>query len=122
MCRTAEDKTNGISCFMIPYAQHKDSVSFGENEIKMGWSGSPTAAVYFDNVRIHKRYMIGEENKGFKNAMMALDGGRLNIAACSLGAAHRCLEDAIMYVLQPRQTFGIKTCPSFRIYNLRSQI
>ena len=77
--------TKGITCFMIPYEEHKENISFGEKETKMGWHASPTATVYFDNVRIHKRYMIGKENEGFKYAMMALDGGRINIAACSLG-------------------------------------
>ena len=79
------ENTRGITCFLIPYEEHKDNISFGENETKMGWNGSPTATVYFDNVRIHKRYIIGKENAGFKYAMMALDGGRINIAACSLG-------------------------------------
>ena len=83
--------TKGISCFMIPYADHKDNIGFGEQEIKMGWNGSPTATVYFDNVRIHKRYMIGKENMGFNYAMMALDGGRVNIAACSLGIIHHSI-------------------------------
>ena len=132
------DKTKGITCFLIPYEEHKDNISFGENETKMGWNGSPTATVYFDNVRIHKRYIIGQENEGFKYAMMALDGGRLNIAACSLGmilnvydfiihklysfmnciykigAAHRCLEDAIKYSLEPRETFGKKNLAQFQ--------
>jgi len=116
MCRTdaAAEKTKGISCFMIPYDEHRENISFGENEVKMGWNGSPTAMVYFDNVRIHKRFMIGRENHGFKYAMMALDGGRLNIAACSLGAAHRCLEEAIKYALTPRETFGKANLASFQ--------
>eukprot|EP01084_Bolivina_argentea_P210241 357928_1 len=108
MARTdsSVDNTKGITCFMIPYSEYKNEISFGENEIKMGWNASPTASVYFDNIRIHKSFIIGKENAGFKYAMMALDGGRRNIAACSLGAAHRCLEDAIKYALSPRQTFG----------------
>ena len=112
---------------MIPYDEHKDNIQFGDIEDKMGWNGSPTSMVYFDNVRIHKKYMIGIENEGFKYAMMALDGGRLNIAACSLGAAHRCLEEAIKYSLEPRTTFNKPNIASFQhiqfeIANLASDL
>ena len=116
MCRTdfTADKTKGITCFLVPYAEHKESISFGEREVKMGWHGSPTATVYFDNVRLHKRFRIGAENEGFKYAMKALDGGRLNIAACSLGAAHRCLEEAIKYALAGRPTFEKANLAAFQ--------
>jgi len=116
MCRTdfTADKTKGITCFMVPHAEHKDTVSFGDNEVKMGWHGSPTATVFFDNVRLHKRYRIGAENEGFKYAMKALDGGRLNIAACSLGAAHRCLEEAVKYALDNRPTFEAGNLAAFQ--------
>jgi len=116
MCRTdfTADKTKGITCFLVPYDEHRDSISFGEREVKMGWHGSPTATVYFDNVRIHKRFRIGAENEGFKYAMKALDGGRLNIAACSLGAAHRCLEEAIKYALDGRPTFEAANLAAFQ--------
>ena len=116
MCRTdfTADNTKGITCFLVPAAEHSDSISFGDREVKMGWHGSPTATVFFDDVRIHKRFRIGAENAGFKYAMKALDGGRLNIAACSLGAAHRCLEEAIKYALDSRPTFGRANLAAFQ--------
>jgi len=116
MARTddAVENTKGISCFLIDAKEHSDSISFGEREVKMGWHGSPTATVFLDDVRVHKRCLIGGENEGFKIAMKALDGGRLNIAACSLGAAHRCLEEAMAYSLSPRETFGKRNVGSFQ--------
>lgn len=73
----------------------------------MGWTIQPTALVTFDNVRIPARFRIGDEGIGFKIAMMALDGGRINIASCSLGGAAFCLEAAKKY-LHSRKQFGKK--------------
>lgn len=103
MVRTGEDGPKGVSCFIIP----KDSkgLSFGANEKKMGWSSQPTAQVLFDDLRIPARNRIGEEGEGFKFAMMGLDGGRLNIAACSLGTAQRAFDKAVDYA-KDRQQFG----------------
>ncbi len=103
MVRTGEDGPKGVSCFIIP----KDSkgLSFGANEKKMGWSSQPTAQVLFDDLRIPARNRIGEEGEGFKFAMMGLDGGRLNIAACSLGTAQRAFDKAVAYA-KDRQQFG----------------
>ena len=80
-------------------------LSFGSQERKLGWHSQPTAAVIFDNCRIPEEQMVGEPGDGFKIAMKGLDGGRLNIGACSLGGAQRCLDDAVSYVKERRQ-FG----------------
>jgi len=80
-------------------------VSFGANERKLGWHSQPTAMVNFEDVRVPVANRIGAEGQGFKIAMAGLDGGRLNIAACSLGGAQRCLDEAISYVKERRQ-FG----------------
>ncbi len=93
----------GISCLVI----EKDmaGVSFGLPERKLGWNASPTAQVIFDNVRVPVENRVGAEGDGFRFAMMGLDGGRLNIGACSLGGAQRCLDEAITYT-KDRKQFG----------------
>jgi alkylation response protein AidB-like acyl-CoA dehydrogenase len=103
MARTGADGPKGISCFVI----EKDmaGVSFGAPERKLGWNASPTAQVIFDNVRVPVENLVGVEGQGFSIAMAGLDGGRLNIGACSLGGAQRCLDEAIQYVKDRRQ-FG----------------
>jgi alkylation response protein AidB-like acyl-CoA dehydrogenase len=104
MARTDQgSKAGGISCFVV----EKDTpgLSFGNQERKMGWHSQPTAAVLFDDCRVPAGNMVGAPGDGFKIAMKGLDGGRLNIGACSLGGAQRCLEDAIAYVKERRQ-FG----------------
>merc|ERR1712013_399634 len=75
MARTDDsvENTKGISCFLVDAKEHEGAISFGEREAKMGWHGSPTATVFLDDVRIHKRFLIGTENEGFKIAMKALD-------------------------------------------------
>ena len=80
MVGTGKDGSDGISCFII----EKDTpgLSFGANEKKMGWNSQPTAQVIFEDCRVPVENRIGEEGEGFKFAMMGLDGGRLNIAAC----------------------------------------
>ena len=103
MVRTGEDGPKGISCLVID--KDTPGVSFGANERKLGWHSQPTRQVMFDNVRIPVANRLGAEGEGFRIAMMGLDGGRLNIGACSLGGAQRCLDEAVAYVKDRRQ-FG----------------
>jgi alkylation response protein AidB-like acyl-CoA dehydrogenase len=103
MVRTSDNGSKGISCLVIEKDQ--EGVSFGANEKKLGWNSSPTAQVNFDNVKVPVENRVGAEGDGFKFAMAGLDGGRLNIGACSLGGAQRCLDEAIAYV-KDRQQFG----------------
>ncbi|KPF56841.1 MULTISPECIES: acyl-CoA dehydrogenase family protein [unclassified Novosphingobium] len=103
MVRTGEDGPRGISCVLV----EKDTpgLSFGAPERKLGWNASPTAQVILENVRVPVTNRLGAEGEGFRIAMAGLDGGRLNIGACSLGGAQRCLDEAIAYVKERRQ-FG----------------
>ncbi len=103
MVRTGADGPKGISCLVV----EKDmaGVSFGAQEKKLGWHSQPTAQVNFDGVRVPVSHRIGAEGGGFKIAMIGLDGGRLNIGACSLGGAQRCLDEALRYTDERRQ-FG----------------
>jgi len=103
MVRTGEEGPKGITCLVI----EKDmaGVSFGAQERKLGWHSQPTAQVNFDGVRVPVANRIGGEGEGFRIAMMGLDGGRLNIGACSLGGAQRCLDEAIAYTTERKQ-FG----------------
>lgn len=103
MVRTGEDGPKGISCLVID--KDTTGVSFGANERKLGWHSQPTRQVMFDNVRVPVANRLGTEGEGFRIAMMGLDGGRLNIGACSLGGAQRCLDESIAYVKDRRQ-FG----------------
>ena len=103
MVRTSDNGAKGISCLVIEKEQ--EGVSFGANEKKLGWNSSPTAQVMFDNVKVPVENRVGAEGDGFKFAMAGLDGGRLNIGACSLGGAQRCLDEAIQYV-KDRSQFG----------------
>ena len=103
MVRTSDNGAKGISCLVIEKDQ--EGVSFGANEKKLGWNSSPTAQVSFDNVHVPVENRVGAEGDGFKFAMAGLDGGRLNIGACSLGGAQRCLDEAIQYV-KDRSQFG----------------
>lgn len=103
MVRTGEDGPRGISCLVIE--KDMPGVSFGAPERKLGWHSQPTAQVIFDDVRVPVANRVGGEGEGFRIAMMGLDGGRLNIAACSLGGAQRCLDEAIAYTRERRQ-FG----------------
>ncbi|MEL7043342.1 MAG: acyl-CoA dehydrogenase family protein [Pseudomonadota bacterium] len=103
MARTSDDGAKGISTFVV----EKDApgLSFGKNESKMGWRAQPTATVSFDDCIVPAENRIGQEGDGFKYAMAGLDGGRLNIAACSLGGAQDALERALAYA-QDRKQFG----------------
>ncbi|WP_136161314.1 acyl-CoA dehydrogenase family protein [Sphingomonas flavalba] len=103
MVRTGEDGPKGISCLVIE--KDMPGVSFGAQERKLGWHAQPTAQVNFDGVRVPVANRIGGEGEGFRIAMAGLDGGRLNIGACSLGGAQRALDDAIAYTRERRQ-FG----------------
>ncbi len=103
MVRTGEDGPKGISCLVIE--KDMPGVSFGANEKKLGWHSQPTRQVIFDGVRVPGANMVGGEGEGFRIAMMGLDGGRLNIGACSLGGAQRCLDEAIAYT-KDRKQFG----------------
>lgn len=93
----------GVSCFLI----EKDTpgLSFGANERKMGWNSQPTAQVIFEDCHVPVENLLGEEGDGFKFAMKGLDGGRLNIAACSLGTAQRAFDKALTYAGE-REQFG----------------
>ena len=101
--RTGADGAGGISAFAV----HKDThgLSFGPEEKKMGWNAQPTRQVIFENCEVPAENLIGEENGGFKFAMTGLDGGRINIGACSLGAAWSALDKSIAYIHE-RQAFG----------------
>ncbi len=103
MVRTGEDGPKGISCLVIE--KDMPGVSFGAPERKLGWHSQPTAQVNFDGVRVPVENLVGEEGQGFSIAMMGLDGGRLNIGACSLGGAQRCIDEAVRYTKDRRQ-FG----------------
>jgi alkylation response protein AidB-like acyl-CoA dehydrogenase len=103
MVRTGGDGAKGISCLVIE--KDMDGVSFGAPERKLGWNASPTAQVILDNVKVPVANRVGAEGDGFRFAMAGLDGGRLNIGACSLGGAQRCLDEAIKYTKE-RQQFG----------------
>lgn len=103
MVRTGDNGAKGISCLVV----EKDTpgLSFGAPEKKLGWNSSPTAQVIFEDCRVPVANRVGAEGDGFRFAMMGLDGGRLNIGACSLGGAQRCLDEAIKYTKE-RQQFG----------------
>jgi len=105
MVRTGDKSSAGISTLMI----EKDSpgISFGAQEKKMGWNSQPTAQVIFEDCRVPVKNLLGNEGDGFKIAMKGLDGGRLNIAACSLGTAQSAFERAVEYV-GDREQFGKK--------------
>jgi alkylation response protein AidB-like acyl-CoA dehydrogenase len=103
MVRTGEDGPKGISCLVIE--KGAPGLSFGKKERKMGWNSQPTAQVIFDNCRVPVANRLGAEGEGFRIAMMGLDGGRINIGACSVGTARAALEEAKAYV-SDRKQFG----------------
>ena len=103
MVRTGEPGPKGISCLVVE--KGTPGLSFGKQEHKLGWKSQPTAAVIFENCRVPVANRIGEEGEGFRIAMKGLDGGRLNIAACSVGGARFCLEQAVAYTAERKQ-FG----------------
>jgi len=103
MVRTGEEGPKGITCLVVD--RDTPGVSFGALENKLGWNASPTAQLIFDGARVPIDNRVGEEGDGFRFAMAGLDGGRLNIGACSLGGAQRCLDEAVAHVKDRRQ-FG----------------
>ncbi|WP_439134527.1 acyl-CoA dehydrogenase family protein [Pseudomaricurvus sp.] len=105
MARTGsqESGAKGISCFAVP--ANLEGIHYGKNEDKMGWNSQPTRAITFEDVRIPVNHRIGSEGEGFKIAMKGLDGGRINIATCSVGAAQACLNHTQAYMLERKQ-FG----------------
>lgn len=103
MVRTGEEKTKGVTCLVVD--KDTPGLIFGAPEKKLGWNASPTAQVIFEDCRVPVANRVGAEGDGFRFAMMGLDGGRLNIGACSLGGAQRCLDEAIAYT-KDRQQFG----------------
>ncbi|UAL12509.1 isobutyryl-CoA dehydrogenase [Caulobacter segnis] len=103
MARTGGDGAKGVSAFVVEKGM--EGLSFGANERKMGWNAQPTAQVNFDNCRVPVANRIGQEGEGFRFAMMGLDGGRLNIASCSLGGAQFALDTAKAY-METRNQFG----------------
>ena len=103
MARSGGEGAKGVSAFVVEKGW--EGLSFGANERKMGWNAQPTAQVNFDNVRVPVANRIGQEGEGFRFAMMGLDGGRLNIASCSLGGAAFALDTAKAY-METRNQFG----------------
>jgi len=103
MARTSQDGAAGISAFLVP--ADAPGLSFGANEKKMGWKAQPTRQVIMDDVRVGADQMLGAEGQGFSIAMRGLNGGRLNIGACSLGGGQHALEKSVAY-LKERQAFG----------------
>jgi len=105
MVRTGEAGPSGISTLVVENGT--PGLSFGANEKKMGWNAQPTRAVIFENCRVPVANRLGPEGIGFKIAMAGLDGGRLNIGACSLGGAQDALDKALAYA-QERKAFGAR--------------
>lgn len=107
---TPDSGAKGISAFAVP--ANTPGISYGKKEEKMGWNSQPTRVINFDNVRIPADHLLGQEGEGFKIAMKGLDGGRINIATCSIGAAQGALTQAQSY-MQERKQFG-QTIASFQ--------
>ena len=101
MLRTGGPGPKGISALLVP--ADAPGISYGKKEDKMGWNAQPTRMVTFDNVRVPVVNRLGEEGQGFAIAMEGLDGGRINIATCSIGTAQQALEEAVAYVQERKQ-------------------
>lgn len=123
MVRTGDKSPSGISCLLID--KDSEGLSFGKLEDKMGWNSQPTAQVIFENCKVPIKNLIGKEGEGFKIAMQGLDGGRINIASCSLGAARICLEKSLAYV-NDRTQFGKKIADfqatQFKLADMATQL
>jgi alkylation response protein AidB-like acyl-CoA dehydrogenase len=123
MLRTGGPGAKGISAFVIP--ADSEGISYGKKEDKMGWNAQPTRAVNFDNVRVPIGNRLGEEGQGFAIAMAGLDGGRINIATCSIGTAQQALVEATQYV-QQRQQFDQAIsefqATQFRLADLQTEL
>ena len=103
MARTGDQGAKGVSAFVVE--ANAKGISYGRKEPKMGWNSQPTRAVTFENVTVPASHLLGEEGQGFVFAMKGLDGGRINIATCSVGTAQQALNHAIQY-MQERKQFG----------------
>ncbi|WP_398308260.1 acyl-CoA dehydrogenase family protein [Zoogloea sp.] len=103
LARTGEAGPQGISAFLVE--ADSPGIGYGKKEDKMGWNSQPTRGITFDGVRVPAQHMLGAEGEGFAIAMKGLDGGRVNIAACSVGAAQGALSAALAYA-QERRQFG----------------
>lgn len=103
MARTAPGSTraSGVTAFLVEGSS--PGVSFGKQERKMGWKCQPTCSVSFDGVHVPRGNAVGHEGQGFPIAMAALDGGRINIAACSLGGAQWCFDQTMRYIAERKQ-------------------
>ncbi|WP_186630027.1 isobutyryl-CoA dehydrogenase [Rhodococcus sp. BP22] len=123
MARTGEAGPKGISAIVVP----KDSagLSFGANEKKMGWNAQPTRQVVFEDVRVPAANVLGNEGDGFRIAMNGLNGGRLNIAACSIGGAQSALDKAVSYLAE-RKAFGNRLLDAqalqFRLADMKTEL
>ena len=95
MCKTGEKE---VSCLMVE--DGSEGLSFGANEHKLGWNVQPTRVVSFDDVKVPKKNLIGKQGSGFKIALSGLDGGRLNIASCSIGGAAASIATSTDYIKQ----------------------
>lgn len=123
MVRTGGEGPGGVSALLIP--KDTPGLSFGANEKKMGWNAQPTRSMIFEDARVPVTALLGEEGQGFRFAMAGLDGGRINIAACSLGGAEAALEKALAYV-QERRAFGKPIADfqatQFRLADMRTEL
>jgi alkylation response protein AidB-like acyl-CoA dehydrogenase len=123
MARTADAGPSGISCIVVENGT--PGLTFGAREKKLGWKSQPTTTVMFENCRVPVANRIGVEGQGFKIAMAGLDGGRLNIGACSLGGAQFCLDRTVEYVKERKQ-FGSRLADfqalQFRIADYATEI
>lgn len=123
MVRTGGEGPGGVSALLIP--KDTPGLSFGANEKKMGWNAQPTRQMIFADARVPVSALLGEEGQGFRFAMAGLDGGRINIAACSLGGAEAALERALAYV-QERRAFGKPIADfqatQFRLADMRTEL
>ncbi|WP_430331894.1 isobutyryl-CoA dehydrogenase [Rhodococcus sp. ACT016] len=123
MARTGDAGARGISAFIVP--KDAPGLSFGANEKKMGWNAQPTRQVILDEVRVPAANLLGGEGEGFRIAMKGLNGGRLNIAACSVGGAQAALDKAVAYLAE-RKAFGSALIESqalqFRLADMRIEL
>lgn len=123
MARTGEAGPKGISAIVVP--KDTPGLSFGANEKKMGWNAQPTRQVVFEDVRVPAANLLASEGDGFKIAMNGLNGGRLNIAACSIGGAQSALDKAIAYLLE-RKAFGARLLDAqalqFRLADMKTEL
>ena len=123
MVRTGDAGPKGISAIIVP--KESEGLYFGANEKKMGWNAQPTRQVVFEDVRVPAANLLGNEGDGFRIAMNGLNGGRLNIAACSIGGAQSALDKAVAYLLE-RRAFGARLLDAqalqFRLADMKTEL